>query len=89
MKSEELKQIALKAQCNINDEINSFIQKLDAATDDPDNFITMTQLEEEWGKLNSKTHKLYSDMVSESLTAVDTKELNSAKKESTSRTGSD
>ena len=72
-----------------DEELDAFIQKIDKATDDPDNFITMTQLEEEWNRLSLKTHKIYSDVVSETLTAIDTKELNSSKKENSSRKESD
>lgn len=84
-KSDELKQAVIKAKCSLDEELDAFIQKIDKATDDPDNFITMTQLEEEWNRLSLKTHKIYSDVVSETLTAIDTKELNSSKKENSSR----
>ena len=84
-KSDELKQAAIKAKCSLNEELDAFIQKIDKATDDPHNFITLTQLEEEWRRLSLKTNKIYSDMVSEALTAIDTKELNSAKKAHSSR----
>ena len=80
MKSDDLKQAAIKAKHEIVDELDEFIEKVDKATTDPNNFITMTQLEEEWRKLSLKTHKIYSDMVSETLSAIDTKELNSTKK---------
>ncbi len=43
VKSEELKQIVIKAQGNINGENNSFIQKSDAVTDDPDTFVIKSQ----------------------------------------------
>ncbi len=43
MKSEELKQIVIKAQGNINGENNNFIQKSDAVTDDPDTFVIKSQ----------------------------------------------
>lgn len=84
-KSEELKNAAVKAKLELNDELDSFIEKIDKATDDPNNFITMTQLENEWRDLSLKTHKIYSDMVSETLSAIDTKELCATKKESSSR----
>ncbi|MBQ3682952.1 MAG: hypothetical protein II922_07710 [Succinimonas sp.] len=84
-KSDELKLAAIKAKCSLNEELDEFIQKIDKATEDPDNFITMTQLEQEWNRLSLKTHKIYSNMVSEALTAIDTKELISAKKENSSR----
>ena len=85
MKIDDLKLAATKAKVDIDDEINAFIQKLDQATNDPDNFISMTELEEEWRVLSNKTHKIYSDMVSQSLSAIDTRELNSAKKDNSSK----
>lgn len=85
MKSDELKKVALKAKQDLSDELDRFIEKIDKATDDPDNFITMTQLEQEWRQLSLKTHKIYSDVVSDALSAIDTKELCAAKKENSSR----
>lgn len=85
MKIDDLKLAATKAKVDIDDEINAFIQKLDQATNDPDNFISMTEIEEEWRVLSNKTHKIYSDMVSQSLSAIDTRELNSAKKDNSSK----
>lgn len=62
MKKQDLRAAAEKAQIEINDQINQFIAKLDEASDDPNDFITMS--------------------------ALDTKELNKAKKASSSRKGS-
>lgn len=89
MKTEDLKSAAERAKTDINDEIDEFIEKLNKASDDPDNFITMTQLEEEWRRLSLKTHKIYSDLVSDSISALDTKEVNRLKKDNSSRKESD
>ena len=89
MKSDDLKTAAEKAKIEINDEINDFIHQIDKASENPDNFITMTQLEEEWRALSLQTHKIYSDMVSESLSSLDTKEINASKKANSSRKESD
>ena len=80
MKKQDLRAAAEKAQIEINDQINQFIAKLDEASDDPNDFITMTALESEWRKLSQATSKSYSGLVSEALCALDTKELNKAKK---------
>ena len=88
MKKQNLRVAAEKAQIEINDQINQFIAKLDEASDDPNDFITMTALESEWRKLSQATSKSYSGLVSEALCALDTKELNKAKKASSSRKGS-
>lgn len=47
MKKDKLRAAAAKAQIEINDQINQFIAKLDQASDDPDDFITMSKLEAE------------------------------------------
>lgn len=85
MKKDKLRAAAAKAQIEINDQINQFIAKLDQASDDPDDFITMSKLEAEWRNLSQATNKSYSALVSEALTALDTKELNQSKKDSSSR----
>lgn len=89
MKTDDLKSAAERAKTDINDEIDEFIEKLNKASDDPNNFITMTQLEEEWRRLSLKTHKIYSDLVSGSISALDTKEINRSKKDNSSRKESD
>jgi hypothetical protein len=48
----------------------------------------MSELETEWRQLSHGTNKTYSDMLSHALSALDTKELNKAKKASSSRKGS-
>lgn len=87
MKKQQLRAAAEKAQIEINDQINQFIAKLDKASEDPDDFITMSELETEWRQLSHGTNKTYSDMLSHALSALDTKELNKAKKASSSRKG--
>ena len=48
MKKQQLRASAEKAQIEINDQINQFIAKLDKASEDPNDFITMSELETEW-----------------------------------------
>lgn len=64
MKKQQLRAAAEKAQIEINDQINQFIAKLDKSSDDPNDFITMSELESEWCKLSQATSKSYSGMVS-------------------------
>lgn len=85
MKKQQLRAAALKAQVEITDQINQFIAKLDEASDDPDDFLTMSALEAEWRLLSRGTGKTYTDLISHALNAVETKELNQAKKASSSR----
>ena len=80
----KLKEAALKAKIEISDEIDRFIDKLDKAAADPEHSISMTEIENEWRQLSLSTHKTYSDFVSHGVSSLDTKELNKAKKASTS-----
>ena len=63
MKKQQLRASAEKAQIEINDQINQFIAKLDKASEDPNDFITMSELETEWRQLSHGTNKTYSDML--------------------------
>ena len=60
-------------------------RKIDSSTDAPNNFLTMTELEKQWKELSLKTHKIYSDFVSKSLSSVESKELRISKKDNSSR----
>lgn len=88
MKKDKLRAVAEQAQIEINDQINQFIAKLDKASDDPNDFITLSKLEAEWRNLSQATNKSYSKLVSNALTELDTQELAQAKKASSSRKGS-
>ena len=57
MKKQQLRAVAEKAQIEINDQINQFIAKLDKASEDPNDFITMSELETEWRQLSHGTNK--------------------------------
>ncbi len=89
MKKQEFKNAIARAQIEINDQINAFRERVEKATDDPENFISMTELEREWQQLRLSTSKTYSDLVSKALSSFDNKELNSSKKANSSRKGSD
>lgn len=80
MKTDEFKKAVAQAKIEINDKLEEFLQRVDKASDDPDNFITMTELEREWRELKLSTSKTYSDLVSKMLSSMDTKELNKSKK---------
>ena len=45
----------------------------------------VTELEKQWKELSLKTHKIYSDLVSKSLSSVESKELRISKKDNSSR----
>lgn len=80
MKKQKLKELLEQTKVEIADELDSFIEKIDSSTDDPNNFLTMTELEKQWKELSLKTHKIYSDLVSKSLSSVESKELRISKK---------
>ena len=71
MKKQKLKELLEQTKVEIADELDSFIEKIDSSTDDPNNFLTMTELEKQWKELSLKTHKIYSDLVSKSLSSVE------------------
>jgi hypothetical protein len=63
--------------------IQDFKSKFYAGTVDPDDFMTITEIELLWSELQDKTNKIYSDMVRELMSEVDERNLISKKKEST------
>ena len=50
---------------------------------DPDRFLTLSEIEELWGKLIGDTNVLYSDMLQQLIRNVDEKDLIRQKKENT------
>lgn len=86
MKKEELIAAAEKAKIEINDQIEAFIESLEQGTSDPEGFASFSQIEAMWRNLDLDTHKTYSDMMSTVLAALDTQEVNEAKKDGSSRT---
>ncbi len=88
MKQQEIEEAVARAQIEINDQLNAFKEKLAKATDDPEHFISMSELENEWQQLRLSTSKTYSDLVSKALSSFDNKRLNASKKANSSRKGS-
>lgn len=80
----DLEKAVAQAKIEINDQLDSFLKKVKDASADPENFITMMKLEEEWRMLKLSTNKTYSDVVALVLSSMDTKELNQSKKASSS-----
>jgi len=89
VKKEEIRASVADAIVEIEEKLNKFGEELDKETDDPDHFITMTELERKWHQLSLETSKTYSTTVSRALNSFDTKELRIAKKGSSSRKESD
>lgn len=80
-KEEDLIAAAAKAKVDISSEIDAFIAKIDASTNDPQSFLSMSQLEDEWTLLEHLTHKSYSSLVSEAVSAIETPEVIESKKD--------
>lgn len=72
----------------IKENIAEFRQKHDARTSDPNNFITLSEIEEMWRVLNNSTSKTYSDMISTYLSEIDEKMVIHSKKDNTESLGS-
>lgn len=89
MKKDEFAAAITRAQLEINDQLNSFKEQLAHSTEDSNNFLSMSELERQWRNLRLSTNKTYSDLVSQALSSMDTKEVNAAKKANSSRKESD
>lgn len=61
--------------------LEEFKGKFRERTSDPDNFLSMGELESMWGKLRGDTNVLYSNMMQELLREIDEKALVRKKKE--------
>ncbi len=63
--------------------IKEFKEKVENGTDNPEEFITLDEIETEWEALRKNTDYLYSDMLSELISNTNEQELIRKKKEST------
>ena len=63
--------------------VNEFSTKLIDGTVDADSFITMGEIENDWGYLRKATDKAYAEMVSQIISAIDEREIIRKKKENT------
>ena len=87
MDNKTIAQIASDAKLEISHQIDKFIAELQNGTSDPDNFITITQLDEKLSLLRANTTKTYSNILSAYLDSVDETELIKRKKENTGKRG--
>jgi len=67
--------------------VDEFRAKIKAGTKDPDNFLTITDIESLWSDLRGNTSILYSDMLSDLLSEVDETELIRKKKRNIEKKG--
>ena len=79
--SKDLDQIAEVAIQDLREAIQNYIKVFSEKTKDSKKFLTIDQMEEMIGKLDAETRKIYLEMFSDSLNAVDEKELISSKKQ--------
>lgn len=87
MDSKTIDKIASDAKIEISHQIDQFVADLQNGTSDPDDFITITQLEEKLSLLRSNTTKTYSDILSAYLNSMDETDLIKRKKGNTGKRG--
>lgn len=61
--------------------VKEFEEKIENGTEDPNRFLTLTEIEQLWGSLIKDTNVLYSEMLQSLIQNIDEKELVRAKKE--------
>ncbi len=87
MDNKTIDKIVSDAKLEISHQIDNFVAELQSGTSNPDDFITMTQLEEKLSLLRSNTTKTYSDILSAYLNSMDETELIKRKKGNTGKRG--
>jgi hypothetical protein len=65
--------------------VEEFRQRVKAGTSDPENFLTISEIERMWSELRGETSLLYSDMLSEILANIDESKIIRKKKQSTEK----
>ncbi len=61
--------------------VNEYEEKIKDGTSDPEHFMSISEIEELWSKLNASTKVLYSDLTESLLKQIDQKALIDQKKE--------
>lgn len=87
MDNKKLNQIVSEAKLEISHQIDTFVSEIQNETGNPDDFITISQMEEKLSLLRANTTKTYSDILSAYLNSVDEKELIKRKKGNTGKRG--
>lgn len=67
--------------------IDKFQSDFKEGTSDPDNFMSMSDIERLWGELRNSTEKIYSDMLMELMARVDEGKIVSKKNRNSGHTG--
>jgi hypothetical protein len=66
--------------------VNDFREKFESKTSDPDDFISISDIEKMWSELRNNTNNIYSDMLMDMMSNVDESSLIRKKKDSTKST---
>ena len=69
-------------------EIQRFQAKVAENTQDPDQFMTLMEMESAMSELRHSTQEIYSDMLSDTLQSIDEKPVVDKKKENSGNSGS-
>lgn len=67
--------------------VKEFEEKIQNGTENPNRFLTLSEIEELWGKLVGDTNIIYSDMLQTLIQNIDERELIREKKENSKPKG--
>lgn len=67
--------------------VKEFEEKIQNGTENPNRFLTLSEIEELWGKLVGNTNIIYSDMLQTLIQNIDERELIREKKENSKPKG--
>lgn len=89
MKNPEYAKLFAESETELADALKEFLEEMDKRTETEDisQYLTMDQLETLWSSLESKTKKIYSDVVQASLAKASEKRMIESKKENTKKRG--
>ncbi|MBO5551157.1 MAG: hypothetical protein J5966_04290 [Lachnospiraceae bacterium] len=87
MSSKDFESIQDIARQRVSDEIGKFVNGIKKGTADPDNYMSIFELEKLWGHHKAVTSQIYSDTLSDLLDHVNQEGLIKSKKENTGKRG--
>ena len=79
----KIEEIELEAISKLTKQVSEFGNRIIDGTTSSDNFMTMNDIEYNWKNLRNETEKVYTEMVSQIIAAVDERDIIRKKKEST------
>lgn len=89
MKTDKIskKELAHDVIQDLRDSVNMFLDQFEEQTTGTSDFLTMDKLEDLFRKLDDETRKIYLNMVSDSISSIDEKELIRLKKSNSPKRG--